>query len=222
MNHLRASRSMGKTVATIFVLAAIAVGCGIPLDDEPIVIANDELPQSLQTGSSTTTTLPDLLSEDVTIFLLDPGDGEAQLVPVVRQVPVVDGGTEIAQVILEQLLAGPTSEEQLEANLTSAIVASDDAPISVVSLERPADNQLVVVLSEAPAIEGSDRTVAFAQLVFTLTELSTVDQVRFAIRDENGNDEDISVSTGSEEGDVRRAVDRTDFPSFPVLQSPGS
>ncbi len=206
--------------------AALAFGllvasCGIPLDDEPIVIANDELPQVLQTGSSTTTTLPDLLSEAVTIYLLDPGDGEAQLARVERQVPVVDAGTEIAGVILMQLLAGPTSEEQLEANLTSAIVASDEAPISVVNLERPVENQLVVVLSEAPAIEGSDRTAAFAQLVFTLTELRNVDQVRFAVRDENGNDEDISVSTGSDEGDVRRAVDRTDFPSFQILQSPG-
>lgn len=199
----------------------LVISCGIPLDDEPIVIANDELPQVLQTGSSTTTTLPDLLSEAVTIYLLDPGDGEAQLARVERQVPVVDAGTEIAGVILEQLLAGPTSEEQLEANLTSAIVASDETPISVVSLERPVEDQLVVVLSEAPAIEGSDRTAAFAQLVFTLTELSNVDQVRFAVRDENGSDEDISVSTGSEEGDVRRAVDRTDFPAFQILQSPG-
>lgn len=214
-------RTLLRRWASVIALGLLAASCGIPLDDEPVVIANDELPQVLQTGSSTTTTLPDLLSEAVTIYLLDPGDGEAQLARVERQVPVVDAGTEIAGVILEQLLAGPTSEEQLEANLTSAIVASDEAPISVVSLERPVEDQLVVVLSEAPAIEGSDRTAAFAQLVFTLTELSNVDQVRFAVRDENGSDEDISVSTGSEEGDVRRAVDRTDFPSFQIIQSPG-
>ena len=211
-----------RAVAAAVVTALVLVSCGIPLDDEPIIIANDELPSSLQTGSSTTTTLPDRLSEEVTIYLVDPGDGEARLVPVVRQVPVVEGGTEIAQVILEQLLAGPTSEEQLEANVTSAIISSNDTPISVLSLERPVENQLVVVLSERPAIEGSDRTVAFAQLVFTLTELSNVDQVRFAVRSEGGNDEDISVSTDTEDGDVRRAVDRTDFPSFRVIQSPGS
>lgn len=209
------------TVAAFALLALVVTGCGIPLDDEPIIIANDELPQSLQTGSSTTTTLPDRLTENVTIYLLDPGDGEARLVPVERQVPVVEGGVEVAQVILEQLLAGPTSEEQLDDNLTSAIVASDDEPISVVSLARPIENQLVVVLSEAPAIEGSDRTVAFAQLVFTLTELNSVDQVRFAVRGDAG-DEDISVSTDTEEGDVRRAVDRSDYPSFRVPSPPGS
>jgi len=203
-------------VAALTVCSLVVSACGIPLDEEPQVIAREDLPQVLQPGTSTTTTLPDRLTEDVTIFLVDPGDGEAILVPVTRQVAVVDGGGEIATLILGQLLAGPTSEEQLEANLTSALIPSGDQPISVVELDRPAQNQLVVVLSDAPAIEGSDRTVGFAQLVFTLTELSTVDQVRFAVRDENGVDEDLSVSTNTEEGDVRRAVDRSDFPSFRI------
>ncbi len=205
-----------RTFAAGLVSATVLLGaCGVPLDDEPSIIATEDLPQPLQPGtSSTTTTLPDQLTEEIRIFLVARNDGEAQLVQVIRQVPVVDAGSDIAPIVLEQLFEGPTSEEQLEANLTSSIVPSGDTPIEVVQLDRPADNQLVVVLSEAPNIEGSDRTVAFAQLVFTLTELSTVDQVRFAVRDENGEDADLSVSTDTEEGDVRRAVDRRDFPSF--------
>ena len=211
-----------RVLATVAALAIALASCGIPLDEEPQIIARGELPQSLQPGTSTTTTLADRLTEDVTIYLVDPGDGEvARLVSVTRQVPVVDSGAEVERAILEQLLAGPTSEEQLDNNLTTAIVPAGDAPISVLSLRRPAEDQLVVVLSETPAIEGSDRTVAFAQLVFTLTELNTVDQVRFAVRDENGVDEDISVSTDTEEGDVRRAVGRADFPSFSVTRGPG-
>lgn len=212
-----------RIAAVLTALVLFVSACGIPLDEQPEVIARDELPQALQPGTSTTTTtLASRLTEDVTIFLVNPGDGEAtRLVPVTRQVPVVESGADAEQVILEQLLAGPTSEEQLEDNLTTAIVPAGDAPISVLSLRRPADNQLVVVLSETPAIEGSDRTVAFAQLVFTLTELNTVDQVRFAVRDENGVDQDISVSTDTEEGDVRRAVGRNDFPSFTVSRGPG-
>jgi len=209
-----------RRLRILVVLSLILGACGIPLDDEPQIIARDELPQALQPGTSTTTTLPDQLTEDVTIFLIRPGDGEATLEAVTRQVPVVDAGTEIAGVILEQLLAGPTSEEQLEDNLTSALVPAGDQPISVVELLRPTTEQLVVVLSDAPAIEGSDRTVGFAQLVFTLTELSTVEEVRFAVRDENGADEDLSVSTDTEEGDVRRAVDRTDYPSFRITVGP--
>ena len=59
--------------------------------------------------------------------------------------------------------------------------------------------------------QGSDRLVTFAQLVYTLTELDTVSQVRFAVRNEEGVDEDIAVRTDTEEGDVRRAVDRNDY-----------
>lgn len=211
-----------RIVATVVTLTMFLGACGIPLDAEPQVIASEELPQALQPGSSTTTTIPDRLSEDVTIFLVNPGDGEAILVPVIRQIPAVEGGTEASVAILQQLLAGATSEEQLEQNLTSALVPAGDSPMSVVSLERPVENQLVVVLSETPTIEGSDRTVGFAQLVYTLTELGDVEQVRFAVQDENGNVDDISVSTATEEGDVRRAVDRDDFPTIRVASGPGS
>jgi spore germination protein GerM len=205
----------------LLVIGLFASSCGIPLDDQPEVIAREELPLSLQPGTSTTTTLPPQLTEDVTIFLVDPGEGEASLIPVVRQIPSVDSGGDLERLILEQLLEGPTTEEQLEDNLTTAVVPSGDDPIAVLSLQRPAENQIVVVLSEAPTIEGSDRTVAFGQLVFTLTELNTVDRVRFAVRDENGNDEDISVKTDTEEGDVRRPVGREDYQSLSPLRGPG-
>ncbi|MFT7476228.1 MAG: spore germination protein GerM [Verrucomicrobiales bacterium] len=220
---MRDIRGLGrrKCGSLLLVLGLLASSCGIPLDDEPEVIAREELPLSLQPGTSTTTTLPDQLTEDVTIFLVDPGEGEARLVPVVRQILSVDSGSDIERLILEQLLEGPTTEEQLEDNLTTAVVPSGDDPIAVLSLRRPAENQLVVVLSEAPTIEGSDRTVAFGQLVFTLTELNTVDRVRFAVRDENGNDEDISVKTDTEEGDVRRPVGREDYQSLSLVRGPG-
>lgn len=214
-------RRIVKLLGGLIVSTLVLASCGIPLDDEPQIIANEELPQSLQPGSTTTTSLPDRLSEEVIIFLVDGSAGDGRLMAVVRQVPVVDSGTDVTNVVLEQLLAGPTSEEQLELSLTSAIAPSGDEPISVVNLERPIEDQLVVTFSEVPVVEGSERTVAFAQLVYTLTELSGVDQVRFAVRDENGEDEDISVSTDTDEGDVRRAVGRSDFPSFLPVTAPG-
>ena len=94
------------------------------------------------------------------------------------------------------------------------MVSSEDAPLEVLAVDRPAPQQIVVVLSAPPAIEGSERVITFAQLVFTLTELNTVSQVRFAVRNEDGEDEDISVRTDTEEGDVRRPVDRNDYLSL--------
>lgn len=211
----RARRPLNPNMLWPVVAAAcvIAASCGIPLDEQPEVIAQDALPQTLQPGTtSTTTTLPTQLTEAATIYLIDPGDGTASLVPVTRQIPVVDeGNTEVELLILEQLLLGPTSEEQLEDNLTTAVVASGDEPIEALSLRRPVENQIVVVLSEAPAIEGSDRVVPFGQLVFTLTELNPMDRVRFLVINEAGEEEDISVKTDTEEGDVRRPVGRDDY-----------
>ncbi len=196
-------------------------GCGIPLDSEPQVIASESLPQTLQPGSSTTTTLPSQLTEDVTIYLVNPGGGVASLVPVTRQVPVVrEGGKSIEVIILEQLLLGPTSEEQLEDNLTTSVVSSGDDPIEVLDLRRPVDGQIVVVLSEAPALEGSDRVVSFGQLVYTLTEINTVDRVRFLVVDDAGEEQDIAVKTDTEEGDVRRPVGRSDYLTLSPLRSP--
>ena len=203
---------MRNTHTVLFILLAlVAAACGVPVDDEPQIIASERLPEVLQPGSSTTTTVPDRLAEDVVIYLVDPGDGEASLVPVDRQVTLADAENSIEVSVLELLLVGPTSEEQLDLNLTTAVVSSEDAPLEVLEVARETDEQIVVVLSVAPAIEGSERLVTFAQLVYTLTELEGVSQVRFAVRDEAGEDEEISVRTDTEEGDVRRPVDRTDY-----------
>lgn len=203
-----------RAFACVLVLTVGIAGCGVPLDSEPEIVASDRLPEVLQPGTSTTTTVPDRLAEDILIYLVDPGDGVPSLEPVERQVTLVDAAEGIEEAVLEQLILGPTSEEQLDLNLTTAVVSSEDAPLEVLAIEQPAEQQIVVVLTAPPAIEGSDRLVTFAQLVFTLTELDTVSTVRFAVRNEAGEDEDISVRTDTEEGDVRRAVDRSDYQSL--------
>lgn len=205
---------MTRTKKALFLLifALVTASCGIALDSEPEIIATDQLPPVLQPGTSTTsTTVPENLADDVVIYLVNPGDGQPSLQPVERQVPSVDDAAGLEEVVLETLLLGPTTEEQLDLNLTTAVVSSEDAPLEVLEIARPADQQIVVILSAPPAIEGSDRLVTFAQLVFTLTELDSVSQVRFAVRNEEGVAEDIAVRTDTEEGDVRRAVDRGDY-----------
>lgn len=204
-------------LAMIFAAFALAfVACGIPVDSEPEVIGNDQLPAALQPGTSTTTTLPAQLTEQVVIYLVDPGDGEPALRPVTRQVPVVESGTDLEFLILDQLLTGPTSEERLDENLTSLVVPSEEQ-ISILALDRAVEEQLTVVLSETPAIEGENRTVAFAQMVFTLTEVEGVEMVRFLVRNDSGTDEDIFVSTDTDEGDVTRPVSRDDYTSLRPL-----
>lgn len=191
------------------VVALVAAACGIPIDSQPEVIASEDLPSVLQPGTSTTTTLPPQLTEDVTIYLVDPGDGQPLLRAVIRQVPVVDSGADLEFLILGQLLEGPTSEEQLDQNLSTRVIPMGDEPITLLAKSTPGEGQLVITLSEAPAIEGEDRAVAFAQIVFTLTEIEGIDSIRFLVRDEDGIGQDIPVNT--EEGVVTRAVERDDY-----------
>ena len=153
------------------------------------------------------------LTEEVTIYLVDPSAGEPLLRAVTRQVPVVDSGADLEFLILGQLLEGPTEEEQFDDDLSTRIIPAGDEPIAVLAKSTPIEGQLAIVLSEAPggAIEGDGRTVAFAQIVFTLTEIDGIDRVRFLVRDEDGVDVDIPVRTDTDEGDVTRAVGREDY-----------
>ena len=96
-------------------------------------------------------------------------------------------------------------------NLSTRVIPAGDEPITVLGKSSPIEGQLVIVLSEAPAIQGQDRTVAFAQIVFTLTEIDGIDRVRFLVRNEEGVDVDIPVKTDTDEGDVTRAVGREDY-----------
>lgn len=206
---------MSRFFVLVIAVAIGVSGCGIPLDESPQVVAAEDLPVPLQPGTSTTTTTPDTVqTERLTIYLVDPGDGEPTLEPVTREVPIVEAGADNARVALEQLIAGPTSEEQLEANLSTSIVSTGDQPIEVVETRREVAGQLVVVLSQNPGLEGRAGIVSFGQIVFTVTELDGLDSVRFLIVNADGVEEDIPVRTDTTEGDVRRPVGRDDYTSL--------
>lgn len=203
-----------RLAAAMTALVLAATSCGVPLDAQPEVIASEDLPRSLQPGlvdTTTSSTLPILESEIVTIYLIDPADGNARLVPVDRQVPQGGSRTDVEEATLQHLLAGPSNEEQLEDNLTTLVIPSGDDPISVVGIQHPAPEQIAVVLSEPPALEGSDRVAAFAQIVFTLTQFPDTNSVLFLVRNSEGEDTVIPVKTDTEEGDVTRPVGRQDY-----------
>jgi len=219
--HERQLRLVIVAAASICLLLLAA--CGIPLDDEPQLIASEDLPRSLQPNAPDDTTAPTLPirdSEVVTIYLVDPAEGDARLVPVVRQ--VAEGGTpaDVEQATLQLLLNGPSSEEQLEQNLTTLLLPSGDVPITLISIDHPVPEQASVVLSDTLGIEGGDRVAAFAQIVFTLTESPQTSSVRFLVRNQNGEDEFIPVKTDTEEGDVTRAVNREDYLTLLPTRNP--
>lgn len=208
---------MRRLLAALLLVSLVSVSCGVPLDNQPEVIASEDLPRSLQPDTATSTavtSLPPQESVSVAIYLVDPADGTPRLVPVNRQVPQGGTRTETERATLELLFAGPTAEE---SDLTNFVIpAAPDEPITIVDLQHPTPGQVDLVLSESSVIEGGDRVTSFAQIVYTLTNFPNTSMVSFLVLNSDGVPQAIPVRTDTEEGDVTRPVGRDDYATFAV------
>lgn len=153
-----------------------AAGCGIAADREPKVIDAADLPADLldQSSQSTTTILGPAATASVTVYFLTRQGEVTRLTPVQRDVA---SATRAADRI-KAVLAGPSEGEQ-GLGLISTI------PTDTVLLDTtfaPKDGELVVNLSGALFdVQGKELANAFAQLVWTVTEVPGVRQVRFKV-----------------------------------------
>jgi hypothetical protein len=104
--------------------------------------------------------------------------------------------------VLELLFAGPTPDE------TAAGLSSSLGPTAEVTGVAVADGRAAVNLSGplAEGPDGADRSLGLAQIVFTLTELPGVDDVRFLL---DGDAVEVPIGDGTL---TRDAVTRSDYP----------
>lgn len=163
-------RALAGLLAAVLLLA----GCGLAADDEPRAIAPDDLPADiLDPGTSTSTTASGLTSP-VTVYLLTREGDTTRLAPVVRE---VEDPSRPGQRITA-LLAGVTEDEQ-----DQGLVSSIPADTVLLGTELIDDRQeLIVDLSGALFdIQARELANAFAQIVWTVTELDNVSQVRFRV-----------------------------------------
>lgn len=159
------------TLALLAVLL-VASGCGLSEDGGPRAIATEDLPADLlEVGESTTTTVAGVTTP-VTVYLIRREGDETRLQGVEREV----SDASLPGARIDALLQPVTKEEQA-LGLTSS-VPTDTA---VLGAERTgATQELVIDLSEAfLAVEGRELALAFAQIVYTVTELEGVRRVRF-------------------------------------------
>ena len=109
-------------------------------------------------------------------FILDGPVGSAGLVPVLREIPATKA---VARAAMNALLAGPNADERGGSHsMTSAI--PDGTRLLGLSIE---DGVATVDLSgEFEVIGGSGSEIGrLGQVVFTLTQFSTVDSVAFRV-----------------------------------------
>ena len=186
------TRALFATLAALFLL--VSAGCGVPRDDSPREIAADRLPDELVDDAPVTTQPDDVPGNRSAFVYLIEGE---RLVGVRRDV-----AEPTPAAVLDALFAPPSPDEG--SDITTAIPQGLDA----IQAETQADGVVVVELTDAiNAVAGQTQKLAFAQMVYSLTELAGVSDVRFSLGD-------VELEVPTDTGSQRGPVDRGDFVSL--------
>jgi len=184
-------------LTSFFLCISMSPSCGIGLDDKPRSLSA-ELPDTLIEGAITTTEAPSIL-ETVQIFLAkDSEEGSMFLEAVEREIEP-DGSV---KPILEQILNGPTADEQ-ERGLVSPFAEGS----SLVGTTLEGSTLLVHLdtLDGFPTDDSASNQLAFAMLVCTSTELLTGIEIKQVLvlleRDDQTTAVNAPVSDGEPPAD---------------------
>lgn len=168
---------MKHVMAVVGLVVALAA-CGLEENTNPQVIEAGEVPSDLLAAnpSSSTTLAASPRTASVTVYLVSIIDGATRLVPVPREVDA-DGAARAGDRLIA-LLAAPTAAELAAGVITSI-------PSDTVLLDTDLDEstqELTIELSRSLFdVQGEELRNAFAQLVWTATELDGVRRVRFVV-----------------------------------------
>lgn len=166
-----------RLLACVLVLGLlVGAGCGVTADEQPRRIEAADLPPDLLDPSPpSTTTIPgSTATASVTVyFVLRKGD-TTRLAPVRRDVAAASRAADRINAIL-----APTSADEQKLGLITSI------PTDTVLLDTTLvsdGHELIVNLSGSLFdVQGKELANAFAQLVWTVTEIEGVRQVRFKV-----------------------------------------
>lgn len=166
--------SLVRLLALLGLVLAVT-GCGLSANDDPQAIEADDVPADiLDPNPPTSTTLSDLPTGFVTVYLIAREGDTTRVSPVPRDVANPTSRGAAITALLE-----PTSDQEQRMSLSSSI-PSDTVLLDTTFVQD--DHELIVNLSGALFdIQGKELANAFAQLVWTVTELDGVRQVRFKV-----------------------------------------
>lgn len=163
--HRRSALAMTVAVA---VAAALGLGaCGVPMEDDAVVIAGPELPYDLEEPAGST---PSAAS---------PSDGLSAIVFLVRDDELVAVPRAVADpadlngLLVE--LAAPLSPADTSSGIRRAL--NDASMVGEVS--RTASVASVELDESFDELAPHEQVLALGQIVFTLTERDEVDRVQF-------------------------------------------
>lgn len=192
-------------VATGVMAVVVATGCTVPTNDEPVELSGTVPYGLLETTTTTTSSIPDAVTKEVSVYFLDSSEGADNLVAVPRD---VDVGAGVQEILSNLFTVRPDSSEPDERGLTSAIPES--ATLLSASIVPGTATLVVDVrgLFGNEGIQGTPLRNALAQIVWTATELADVSEVAFR---DNGSPVQALIDDGEiAEGTVNRNdYDRT-------------
>ncbi|WP_222195026.1 GerMN domain-containing protein [Modestobacter italicus] len=176
---------MRRPLVLLVALVLLLAGCGVGTQDSPERLTLTEAPTARPSSPGPGTV-------ELEVFFVRG----TRLEPVSRSAPSLD-----AETLLEVLVAGPTRTEVLAGLRTAIAPQTPTVPTGL------AERRLEVDLPrELTDVTGGNQLLTVAQLVWTLTTLPTVDEVRFT----SGG---VPVEVPTDAGLTGAPVDRDDYRS---------
>jgi spore germination protein GerM len=187
-----------RLLLALLAVTVLLTGCGLSANDHPEAIPPENVPPGLLDPDPTTTTTGTANGADstVTVYLVERSDEGTKLKAVDRMVadPSKPGD------LITALLTQPT-EDETARGLTTAIPA--DTVLLHTRTDEADDRILDIDVSRSLFdVQGEELATAFAQIVWTVSQLSTVREVRFLVdgepinaQDAEGVEQDGPVST---------------------------
>ena len=191
---IRRPRAAAAAIAITLVLGACSVGS----QDEPELLAPENVPDGLLDPSTTTTTsTPESATSPVPIYFVESPRGDLRLVPVERQASEVGSAEQRVALLLQSQPTAPEARQGLRS------VIPPDTLLNDVAVNG--ETAVVDLTEEFLSVEGQGQTAAFAQVVFTATGTPGIQRVQFRI---DGERNAALVQGGRS---LSRAVDRSDY-----------
>lgn len=188
-----------RRVVAVAALVLAAGACTVSTNEEPVAIGDPF--GLLEPTTTTSTSAPEAVTKQATVYFLRPSEGAISLSPVTREVAV---NADIQEILGNLFSVRPDGDERpAEDGLTSAIPES--AVLLGTSRAGTEGSRLIVDvrgLFGNDGIQGNDLRNALAQIVWTATEDVGVRDVTFR---NNGVEVDAIVGNGQiADGPVNR------------------
>ena len=167
-------RLAGLGAALAVALAGAAVSsCGVPTDHSPRAIARGDLPAVLAGTSTTLNAGPETVR--LHIYLVRNAGSNATMKGVWVTVRNESSTTSQATAVLQRLIADAPPSSGPTAGLTNAI------PPTLKILDADLHGNVLDLDLSPLSVENAQQRLAFAEMVYTATDLTGIDAVRFSV-----------------------------------------